>query len=410
MNAADERESRSVPTATVELARGRERAPLGGHPWVMSGSVARIVGSPAPGDLVQVVAADGRPIGLGDYDPGSQIRVRLLGLPEATAELPEGWLEERLSSALAAREQNPALAGTNALRLVHAEADHLPGLTLDRFADWVVLKPSTPAMLARVERISQLLASRLELSGIWLRGEVTGGVRIQPRVAFGEVPSEPVEIYEGATAEAGQVAGGRRFLVDLRHGQKTGFYLDQRDSRALFQQLAPGRQALDLYAYTGGFSVAAAAGHAARTLAVESSAGACELLQKNAPAAEIVHGDVQEFLSTSREHFDLISIDPPPFAKHKRDVDAACRAYRELHTRAFARAARGAHVLTFTCSHHVQPAIFRRTVAIAARSAKREVRMLRALGAPPDHPVSLHHAEGEYLSGLWLQVADAPQG
>jgi len=388
----------------VELTRGRERALLGGHPWVMSGSIAKLDGSPEPGELVEVAAADGRMLGVGDYDPSAQIRVRLLDPDPKALEDPQAWLTERLRIAVGSRRANPLLAGTNAVRLVHAEADRLPGLTIDRYDRWIVLKPSTPGMLERARDAATWLVSELELHGAWIRGEVTGGMRIKPEPLIGEIPEEPIAIHETPPS-----AARREYWLDLRQGQKTGFYLDQRDARDLFQTLAHGRGALDLYAYTGGFSVAAERGGARAITAVESSTAACALLRRNSSAAHIENGDVQRFLEGSREYFDLIAVDPPPFAKHKRDVEAACRAYRELHTRVFARAACGADVLTFTCSHHVQPEIFRRTVAIAARQARREVQLLRSLGSPPDHPVSLHHPEGAYLSGLWLRVLDEPK-
>jgi 23S rRNA (cytosine1962-C5)-methyltransferase len=373
----------------VVLRAGRERSVGLGHPWVLSGSVERVEGHPAPGDVVQVVDSAGAVLGTGDWDPDAQIRVRIFAFgkdePDEVA-----WLEGALERALGWRRGHPLLQGTDALRLVHSEADGLPGLTVDRYADWLSLRTGTPAMRRRAPRVAEILVGRTGAKGAWLRAEGAAGAAL-----FGSVPVEPIEIQEG----------GRRYFVDLRHGQKTGFYLDQRDARELFARLAPGTRALDLFAHTGGFARAAQTGGAREVVAVESSEQAARLLGKNAPGCEIVTGDVNEFLRSDERAFDLVSVDPPPFAKRKRDVTAACRAYKDLNLRVFARVADGAHVLTFSCSHHVEPELFRKVVFSAARDAGREVQMLGALGAPADHPVSLRHPQGEYLKGLLLRVS-----
>ena len=376
----------------VRLRPGREIAPRQRHPWVMSGSVASVEGDVPAGAAVRVVSHSGESLGIGDYDPHTQIRVRLMFFGRAT-ELPPQWLEGRLRRAVDLRAALPPLAGTSAVRLINAEGDGLPGLTVDRFAEWLVVKVATPAMQGRLEALSTWLWQHTQASGAWLRGE-GGGSDPVSRTLFGTIPEELVQIEERE----------RRYWVDLCRGQKTGFYLDQRDSRDLFQALAPGTRALDLFAYTGGFATAAACGGAREIVAVESSPAACALLTRNAPNAEVVAGDVAEFLREDERTFDLISIDPPPFAKRKHDVAAACRAYHELHVRAFARAAHGANVLTFTCSHHVDAGQFRATVAAAARAASRRVQLLRTLAAPVDHPVDLAHPQGEYLKGLLLRV------
>ena len=248
-------------------------------------------------------------------------------------------------------------------------------------------------MLRRAPKIAELLTAKTGARGIWLRTEGAPGALLA-----GEVPAEPVAIDER----------GRRYRVDLRHGQKTGFYLDQRDARDLFARLAKGARALDLFAHTGGFARAAQDGGAAEVVAVESSEQAARLLEQNAPGCQVVLGDVNEFLRRESRSFDLISVDPPPFAKRKRDVDAACRAYKDLNLRALRRAADGAHLLTFSCSHHVESELFRKVVFSAAHDAGREVQLLAPLAAPADHPVSLRHPQGEYLKGLLLRVSGGP--
>jgi 23S rRNA (cytosine1962-C5)-methyltransferase len=361
------------------------------HPWVLSGSVASVRGSPEAGAEVLILDERGRTLGIGDYDPESQIRVRMLAFGAEPLPPDEAWLEQRIASALEWRRSHALLQGTDALRLIHAEADGLPGLTVDRYADWLSIKLGTPGMRRRAPLVARLLEKYSGAKGAWLRGDdAPGGARS----LFGEVPDQPVEIDER----------GRRYLVNIKQGQKTGFYLDQRDARDLFASLANGARVLDLFAYTGGFSVAAAQGGAAEVVAVESSARARALLASNAPNAEIRGEDVGEYLRSSGDRFDLIAADPPPYARRKRDVEHACRAYKDLLLHALARANPGAHVLCFSCSHHVGGELFRKVVTGAAADAQVEIQFLSALAAPPDHPVSALHPQGEYLSGWLLRV------
>jgi 23S rRNA (cytosine1962-C5)-methyltransferase len=377
-----------MPHPVVVLHPNRTRSVELRHPWILSGSVARVEGEPAPGDVVAVRSASGEVLGHGDFDPDTQIRVRMIAFGKDAPD-EDAWLEARIARALAWRAAHPLLAGTNALRLAHAEADGLPGLALDRYADWLALRAGTPGMLRRAPKLAEMLARLTGARGAWLRAEGAPGTTL-----FGVVPEEPVEIEER----------GRRYRVDLRHGQKTGFYLDQRDSRDVFAKLARGARALDLFAHTGGFAAAALQGGASAVVAVESSDAALRLLAENAPGAEAVGADVNGFLRDDGREWDLISVDPPPFAKRKRDVPAACRAYKDLNLRALARAADGAHVLTFSCSHHVEPELFRKVIFGAALDARRDVQLLSILAAPPDHPVALEHPQGEYLKGLLLRV------
>ena len=249
-------------------------------------------------------------------------------------------------------------------------------------------------MARRAPQLAECLEKATQARGAWLRGDAPGGR--EDRALFGSVPAEPFAIEER----------GRTYHVDLRRGQKTGFYLDQRDARDLFERLAPGARALDLYAYTGGFAVAAHKGGAREVVAVESSRNAIPLLRQNAPGAEVVEGDVAEFLRGDSRDFDLIAIDPPPFARRKRDVQAATRAYKALHMNALERAAPSAYILSFSCSHHVGPDLFRKVVFGAALEARRELQVLAQLGAPPDHACSIYHPQGEYLCGLLLRVVE----
>jgi 23S rRNA (cytosine1962-C5)-methyltransferase len=224
------------------------------------------------------------------------------------------------------------------------------------------------------------------------------GVASQERVLWGSAPAAPVAIEER----------GRRYRVDVQHGQKTGFYLDQREARDLVRTLAAGRRVLDAFAYTGGFAVAALQGGAERVVAVESSASALALARENVAFAggrsECVAGDAFDVLRSDSAGFDLVILDPPPLARRKADVPRAARAYKDLLLHAFRSARAGRLVLAFACSHHVGPDLFAKIAFGAALDAGRGVAALRELGAPSDHPVSLDHPEGRYLTGLLLRV------
>ena len=382
----------TVHTPTVRLDRGRDRAVRLGHPWILCGSVEQVEGAPASGDAVRIASADGEILGFGDYDMDSQIRVRVHTRGSEAPGPDEPWVGARLEAAVRWRRSHPGLRNTDALRLVHGEADGLPGLTVDRYAHWLCIRLTSPGMQRRASRIARELAELTGTKGIWLRGEA--GEQGQ-RLLYGEVPEESVPILER----------GRRYHVDIRRGQRTGFYLDQRDARDLFSSLAEHARVLDLFAYTGGFSLAALHGDAREVIAVESSKQALDLLCRNARGAIGIHADVSEFLRREPSRFDLIAVDPPPFARRRGDAMAAARAYKDLMMWVLRRAAPGAHVLTFSCSHHVSAELFRKVVFSAVADARAEAQVLGTLVAAPDHPVDLRHPEAEYLRGLWLRVA-----
>lgn len=385
----------------VELRAGRDRSIRRRHPWVLSGAVAKVSGDPAPGAWTRVSTASGEVLGFGHYSPASSIRVRLLafGARDVVEEL-----GPRIAAAAARRTGDPLLADTDAVRLVNAEGDDLPGLVVDRFADVCVLKLTSAGMLARRDEIAAAVQAVTGARAGIERADGTAarreGMATQQGPLWGPLGTEPVAIRER----------DRRFRVDAAAGQKTGFYLDQRDSRDLVAELARGASVLDLFSYTGGFAVAAARGGARSVTLVDSSEPA--LVRAEAHLAlnearcelQLEKGDGFAYLRTGDRQWDLLCIDPPPLARSRRDVPRASRAYKDLLLHAFRRAAPGARVLAFACSHPIDPDLFRKITFGAALDAGREVQVLRSLGAPVDHPVSIFHPEGDYLCGLLLGV------
>jgi 23S rRNA (cytosine1962-C5)-methyltransferase len=388
----------------VVLQPGRDRSVRRRHPWLLSGSVAREPGAAAAGEPVRVLSAEGELLGHGDYSPRSQIRVRMLAFGKD--EPPADWLAQRLAGALARRADDPALRGTDALRLANAEADGLPGLVVDRYADVCVLRASTVAMAGRRAELTALLAADAGVRAIVARDDAGAarreGFAPAEGLLWGALPGGPVEIQEH----------GRRYEVDVLRGQKTGFYLDQRDARSRVEALAAGRRVLDLFSFSGGFAAAAARGGAASLVLVDSSEAALAAARRNvernrrdpALAARYVQGDAFEAARALEERFDLLVVDPPPLARRSTDVPRAARAYKDVLLHALRAAAPGAWLLFFRCSHHVSAELLRKIAWGASLDAGRPLQVAGELGAPSDHPVSLDHPEGDYLSGLLLRA------
>jgi 23S rRNA (cytosine1962-C5)-methyltransferase len=388
--------------ADVVLRAGRDRAVRRRHPWVLSGAVERVEGEPAPGDWVRVVSAEGEPLGFGHFSPRSNIRVRLLLWGKE--EPPEHCIAERIAAAAERRAANPLLAGSEALRLVNAEGDGLPGLIADRYGDVVVVKLGTAGAAVRREEIAAALREVTGAPVGYERADASAarreGFAARQGTLWGEALPASVWISEGE----------RHYALDLADGQQTGFYLVHRDSRDLVQRLAADRRVLDLFSYSGGFSVAAACGGARSATLVESSAGALALarrsLEASAPGfdARFERGDAFAAVRRDTGSYDLVVVDPPPLARMRREVARASRAYKDVLRFALARAAPGALVLAFSSSGHVDADLFRKIAFGASLDARRDVRVLRDLGPAADHPTSIYHPEGAWLSGLLLQA------
>ena len=394
----------------VVLKPGRERSLLHGHPWVFSGAIQAAEGAPAAGETVEIVAADGAWLGRGAWSPASQIRVRVWTRTRGQA-VDEALLGERVRAALARRACLGLPGPGAAYREVHAESDGLPGFIVDRYADYRVAQFTT----AGAERWRQALLAPLagdgECRGIYERSDadVRGLEGLPPRCGplAGDEPPDRVEIDEN----------GLRFLVDLRHGHKTGFYLDQRENRAAFRARLTGGDVLNAFAYTGAFSVAALAAGAVSVLSIESSAAAIELGRENVrlngfsdAACEWIEGDVFAVLRQLRDRgraFDGAVLDPPRFAAVASQAARAARGYKDVNLLAFKLLRPGGLLFTFSCSGGVDADLFQKIVAGAARDAGVQARIIGWLAQPPDHAVDLQFPEGRYLKGLVCRV-DGP--
>lgn len=387
-------------TVTIRLKPGKERPVAQGHPWIFSGAIADPDPSWEPGTLVAIESAGGEFLGRGYVNPRCAIAVRVLTRgPEA---VDRAFFERRVAAALRLR-QAVVPADTDAYRLINGEGDGLPGFVADVYGPTVVLQCLTAGAARLQELLLGALHGTLAPAAVYERS--SGRVRREEGL-------ESVErwISGAAQPEIEIRECGQRFIVDVQSGQKTGFFLDQRDNRLLARQLAAGRRVLNAFAYTGAFAVYAGAGQAQHVVSVESSPGAVVLARRNWVAndlpdiTEFVQDDVFRYLRTTDQSFGLLILDPPALVKRRQEIARGARAYKDLHLWALRRAAPGAFVMTFSCSQHVSRDLFWKIVHGAAVDAGREVQVVRHLGASADHPVRLAHPEGEYLKGLLLYL------
>jgi 23S rRNA (cytosine1962-C5)-methyltransferase len=392
-------------TARVVLKPGREKSLRHRHPWIFSGAIESVEGDPAKGDTVSVVAKDGAFLAWAAYCPDSQIRARAWSF-DAKDSIDEDFLRERLKASIARR--SGATQSDDAMRLVHGESDGLPGLVADRYGDVVVVQILSAGAEKWRHRWAALLAELTGAKSVYERSDVEvrtlEGMGPRTGALLGDVKG-PVKIHEAGIA----------YEVDVVHGQKTGFYLDQRDNRALAALLAPDRDVLNAFCYTGGFSLAALKAGARRVTSLDTSEEALALGRRNvelnsldASRAEWLAADVFSQLRKFRDQnrkFGLIVLDPPKFAPTEKHVANAARAYKDINLWAMKLLAPGGHLLTFSCSGAVSAELFQKIVAGAAADARADMQVRRHLGASSDHSVSIHFPEGEYLKGLWLQAS-----
>ena len=392
----------------VTLKPDREKPILNRHPWIFSGAIRRIEGKPVDGEIVQVQDSRGGFLAWGTLNRRSQITVRLLSWDPDEA-IDRAFFRRRLERAIAARARFVDQVATNAYRLVNAESDLLPGLVVDRYADYLAVQFLTLGMERRKAEIVALLEELIGPRGIYERSDVEvrekEGLPPMAGPLAGEEPPDRVDVREN----------GYRFLVDVKEGQKTGFYLDQRENRRKIVPYCRDRlSVLNAFAYTGAFAVYAAAGGASRIVNVEASARALELAQAHMALNgfdrredEVVVGDVFQVLRRYRDQsrvFDLVILDPPKFALTQSQVQAACRGYKDINLLALRILRPGGILFTFSCSGLVSADLFQKVVFGASVDAGRDVQIIERLSQGPDHPVLLAFPEGEYLKGLVCQV------
>jgi 23S rRNA (cytosine1962-C5)-methyltransferase len=383
----------------IVLKKGREAALRHGHPWLFSGALASMEGKPAPGDIVLVADAGGRPLGLGFYNTGD-IAFRLL-TTDTSERIDSGFWRSRIERALSMRHRILP-QGTDAFRLVNAEGDGMPGLICDHYSGYLVVSIGTAGMEKWRETVTGLLMDVIAPAGIYERSE--------GRSRKLEGLTERIGLLAGEAPERREITeNGLHFEVDLLTGQKTGFFLDQRNNREIVSAVSRGASVLNCFSYTGAFSVYTARGGANRVVSVESSAIAneiaCRNLLRNGFSPEqhpVITANVFDYLRETNETFDLIILDPPAFAKSRKDIDRSAKGYKEINLQAARHLGEGGFLATFSCSNPILPELFQKMVLGAVRDAGKSAQLLRILTAGGDHPVNLAHIEGRYLKGLLL--------
>lgn len=374
------------------------------HPWVFSGAIQSLPEGLEEGDLVIVETSSGETVGVGQWQIGS-IAVRML-LFGATA-LPDDFFAVRLRNAWQMRKDlNLIRPDNDAFRLVHGEGDYLPGLIVDVYGNTAVMQAHTPGIHFMRRRIAGALTELpgLPIKNVYYKSETT----LPYKAHLDPVNEYLAGDFDGALA----TENGLRFNIDWLRGQKTGFFLDQRENRSLLQQYAHGRKVLNMFCYTGGFSVYALRGNAQLVHSVDSSTKAIALTEANVDLNfpgdkrhEAYATDAFRFLDDMEDSaYDLIILDPPAFVKHRGAIQNGLRGYRRLNTAALRKISPGGILFTFSCSQLVNKDMFRMSVFSAAEQAGRKVRILHQLTQAPDHPVDICHPEGEYLKGLVLYV------
>ncbi len=401
-------------SAALVIKKGREKPIRNRHPWIFSGAVARVEGVPEPGDIVEVVDGGGAFLARAYYNPHSQINGRILTW-NPDEPIDDSFWRRKIERALAGRaalglEPSTLASPTNAYRLINAESDGLPGLIVDKYDDYLVLQCLTLGIDGRKQTLINLLADILHPTGIVERSDVS--VRRQEGLdevkgsVWGQEPPAELLVREN----------GHEFAVDLLGGHKTGLYLDQRDNRTAVCQppFVAGKEILNVFAYTGGFALYAAASGAKSIVNIDSSVEALTLAEQNVirngwerPLDEYIAGDAFEILRYYRDEgrqFDMVILDPPKFVHSQRDIKQASRGYKDLNWLALRLLRPGGLLATFSCSGRVSADLFQKIVFGAAVDAGRDVQIIQQLGQAPDHPILLTFPESAYLKGILCRV------
>ena len=402
----------SLPT--LALKPKRDKAILNRHPWIFSGAVQQLPAVPA-GSIVRVADATSKTLGLAFFDPASQIVGRMFAFGDHDTEPTKEFWQSRFADAYQLRQtyitkayDNTSGSSTDTYRLIHAEGDELPGIVADVYGGRVVvLQLRTPATNQRLALWVELLQG-LGFGHIYLKNKSYDGTGAP---AVGE---NGWQLGGPETADFGDLIGlehGLKFHIDVVNGQKTGFFIDQRENRHLLRHLAAGKSVLNAFAYSGGFSVAALAGGATKVVSVDISKDACALAEGNVSlnfGQEVNHEAIAQdcfaYLKQQPQDWDIVVLDPPAFAKNVRAVNNAARGYKELNMQGMRCAKPGGLLFTYSCSQLIDRDLFRKIVFGAAADIGRPVRILHQMTQPLDHPISIYHPEGEYLKGLVLQI------
>ncbi|HOW88075.1 MAG TPA: class I SAM-dependent rRNA methyltransferase [Candidatus Omnitrophota bacterium] len=391
-----------MKTVQCVLQRGKERPVRNRHPWIFSGAVDQIEEGFEAGDLVRVLSDKEEFLGIGYFNPKSQIVVRMLAFEDTPID--EAFFDRRISQAVETRKRFLP-PDTNAYRLIHSEGDLLSGLVVDVYGEFLVVEFNTAGIDAWKPVIVKILQKHFPKYSIFEKSDSDlrkwEGLKRSVGALTGSEPPETIEIKEH----------GLLFNVDIRGGQKTGFFLDQCESREIVRGLSAEKRVLNCFAYTGGFSVYAAKGGAKEVVSVESSESAVQLGRENFEKNKLTQEqsvwaqqDVFDYLRATQKVFDLIILDPPAFCKSKNQIRDAARGYKDINLQAFKILPKGGLLFTFSCSSYITPDLFQKIIFGAASDAKRDVRILKKTSHAFDHPINIYHPEGEYLKGLLCEV------
>ncbi len=391
----------------IKLKKGKEKAVLQRHPWVFSGALEKIKGSPENGEVVKVYSASNDFLAYGYYNDQSRVAVRLLSWYENQT-INETWYEEKINQAISSRAHLAKDNETNTYRLIFSEADFLPGLIVDKYDDFLSVQILSSGIEKAKDIIIKILVNALSPKGIFDRSDATArtheGITAENGLLWGENPPAFIAVKEN----------GITYHINIAEGQKSGFYCDQRDNRKFLAEYTEGKNVLDCFSYSGGFSLNAFKNGASSVTSVDSSALAIETLKQNINLNNFdeskhiaIQSDVNKQLrqfSEEDKKFDVIVLDPPKYAPSRSALDRAARAYKDLNRRGLMLLEKGGLLATFSCSGAVDIDTFKQIIAWAALDAGKEVQIIKQFSQPEDHPVRISFPEGEYLKGLLVRV------